>query len=513
MANPTPLFSKPGIKRDGTRFDNDYHVDGQWVRWHRGRARKMGGYQRFSEGVNGIVRGLHGYSRGGTFYLHGGSSDKIEQFQVTGDNNIGPAINRTGASFVTNADNLWSFGQSYDAITTDTRLLVHAAPNASNIDSTVKGQIYYGLLTDVTAFTKVQIGVSPADFQVAGSVWQIGPYAFAGDNDGRLYWSVPNHPSDFTTTAQGAGQAQPTNAKFLTGKRIRGAGAYAGLAWTLDTLVRMSFAGGTTVWSFDEISTTYLLGPQAVIEADGMLFWPDASQRFMTYNGMPQEVPNAMNKEFFFDNLNWACRGKVHGYYNARWGELVWHAPLFGATECNWAIIYNLRENAWYDTPLPNGGRSAALAASIYRWPVLAGIAPIAAGLSPQYRLWRHEIGTDEVDGNKTYAVRSYVTTGDLSLMKNPQQPSTAAVSVEMIEPDIDQTGDMTLTVYGNKNARSPTFTADEVRTVTADQSGIPMKEEFRQMRFRWESNTLGGNYEMGQTMAHISPSQSGVLD
>ena len=37
------IRSGPGIKRDGTKFEGDSYVDGQWVRWQRGLPRKMGG--------------------------------------------------------------------------------------------------------------------------------------------------------------------------------------------------------------------------------------------------------------------------------------------------------------------------------------------------------------------------------------------------------------------------------------------------------------------------------------
>ena len=39
------LKSNAGIKRDGTKFEGDFYVDGQWVRWQRALPRKMGGYR------------------------------------------------------------------------------------------------------------------------------------------------------------------------------------------------------------------------------------------------------------------------------------------------------------------------------------------------------------------------------------------------------------------------------------------------------------------------------------
>jgi hypothetical protein len=39
------LDTLAGIQRDGTVFDKQYYNDGRWVRFQRGRPRKVGGYR------------------------------------------------------------------------------------------------------------------------------------------------------------------------------------------------------------------------------------------------------------------------------------------------------------------------------------------------------------------------------------------------------------------------------------------------------------------------------------
>jgi hypothetical protein len=41
------LDTKPGIQRDGTLFDKDFYTDGRWVRFQRGRPRKMAGFSSY----------------------------------------------------------------------------------------------------------------------------------------------------------------------------------------------------------------------------------------------------------------------------------------------------------------------------------------------------------------------------------------------------------------------------------------------------------------------------------
>ena len=41
-----PLVYKPGIQRDGTDFQDEYCIDGQWIRFVDGKIRKMKGQQQ-----------------------------------------------------------------------------------------------------------------------------------------------------------------------------------------------------------------------------------------------------------------------------------------------------------------------------------------------------------------------------------------------------------------------------------------------------------------------------------
>ena len=52
------LDTKPGIQRDGTVFDKLFYTDGEWVRFQRGRPRKIGGYRVISDQLTGPSRGI-----------------------------------------------------------------------------------------------------------------------------------------------------------------------------------------------------------------------------------------------------------------------------------------------------------------------------------------------------------------------------------------------------------------------------------------------------------------------
>ncbi|MFM7851165.1 MAG: hypothetical protein ACKO96_04425, partial [Flammeovirgaceae bacterium] len=102
-------------------------------------------------------------------------------------------------------------------------------------------------------------------------------------------------------------------------------------------------------WRYDLISSqSSILSSKCVIEYDGIYYWVGVD-RFLMYNGVVKEIPNSMNQNYFFDNLNYDQRQKVYVNKVPRFGEIWWFYPRGSATECNDAIIYNVRENCWYD--------------------------------------------------------------------------------------------------------------------------------------------------------------------
>jgi len=539
--NVVQIRSLPGIKRDGTRLEGDQYVDGQWVRFQRGLPRKIGGYRSISKFLRGLPRALNEYTQDLLTYVHAGSANLVERFFIDGGYNTSVISNRTPSSLAANDANLWQFDVGYDT-TNGNQIVAQVAPNLNCICNSDGGQLFVGDLLGTSALTPVTL--LPSNFNITGGVVTMPPYTVAFGNDGYVAWSVPNKPSDFT--GSGAGNAFVTGQKIVRGMPLRGGpgNSPSGLLWSADALVRMTYVGGTAVFQFDTISTqSSIMSSQSVIEYDGIFYWL-GTDRFLSFNGVVREVENNMNQNFFFDNLNYANRQKVFAYKVPRFGEIWWCFPFGDSTEPNHAIIYNVRENIWYDTALPNGGRGAGLFPAVFRKPLLTGVTPTDTPVStgtriaedgktrvteelmdpktrvtqesgdPQYLLWVHEVGTDEVDGIYTNPVQSYFETGDMSL---PVQSQTnKAIQVLMLEPDFVQSGDMTVAIHGRANARSPEVNG-EAKTIyenppTPQDQVIYFKEQRRELRFRFESNTVGGNYEMGLILAHIQPGDGTVI-
>lgn len=500
------LKSSPGIKRDGTRFEGDFYVDGQWVRWQRGLPRKMGGYRAIQKYLTEVSRGFSTFTQQGFVYCHSGGATTLERFTIDGSGNSSIVSDRTPASLTDSPQNMWMFDYQYDSSGADNYLIAHVSPNMQCICNDVGGQIFVGDVLGTGALTPVAL---PSGANCTGGIVSLHPYLFYYGTDGIIGWSVAGKPSDLTSA--GSGIARPWGQKIIKGLPLRaGSGsAPAGIFWAYDAVIRATFTGGTTIFQFDTIATdTSIISPQCVVDYDGVFFWCGVD-RFLMFNGVVREVPNQMNLNYFFDGINPRARTKVFAFKVPRYGEIWWCYPRGEATECTHAVIYNVRENCWYDTELPNFGRSAGQFNNSFAAPILTGVVDDGSG----YKVWIHEQLTDEYDGSQIRPIRSYFETADLSALV---QGRNEYLRITTIEPDFVQRGPMTVQVTGRANARAPevyssVFTFPEQASVPHEQI-VMLKEQRRELRVRFESNAVYGDYQMGQIIGHIESGDRTVL-
>ena len=418
--------------------------------------------------------------------------------------------NMSGGSdaLVSSPFNMWMFDYQYDSSTNQNYLISHVAPNLDCICNDNGGQIFFGEVLGTGDLKSIKL---PPDANCTGGIVSLHPYLFYYGTDGIIGWSKAGEPTNLTDFAGGAGLARVWGQKIIKGMPLRaGSGsAPAGLFWAYDAVIRATFVGGAPVFQFDTIATdTSIISENSVVDFDGVFFWA-GTDRFMMFNGVVREVPNQMNLNYFFDGLNRRQRTKVFAFKVPRYGEIWWCYPRGDATECSHAVIYNVRENTWYDTELPGGGRSAGSFNNSFAAPILAG----ASGEGGDYRVWVHEQGVDEIDGPNINPIRSYFETADLSSVA---QGRNQYMRITRIEPDFVQSGPMTVQVTGRANARAPeiyssVFTFPDKATTPQEQI-VMLKEQRRELRVRFESNAVYGDYQMGQIIGHISAGDKTVL-
>jgi hypothetical protein len=504
------IDTQPGVQRDGTIFDMNFYTDGRWVRFQRGRPRKIGGYRAITEDAHGYSRGLYvnsvdgnnqvfnGYNNGlevinidnngvgggvnqftftgliltlntlvgGTLYTNGtytnvtltggsGSGAKativvagatVTTVTLTTAGNgyvIGDTLSATAASIggtgsgfsikvatindgFTESDlNLWQFDSSFDSQGSGNQLLLaHPGLNLAQIDQTVVTPVLAGNIagTTISPLTDTS-GTNPTGdiIEVAGGVVVLHPYVFVYGDNGLIKNCVAGNPYDWN--GPDSNEVNVSSTKIVKGLPVRGgSNAPSGLFWALDSLIRVSYTPTTVTvagspqtfyWRYDIItSQSSILSSQCVIEYDGIYYWIGVD-RFLLYNGVVKELKNNFNQNYFFDNLNYAQSQKVYAQKVPRFGEIWWFFPSGDSTECNDCIIYNTRDDCWYDAGTALGARrSAGYFSQVFRFPINAGNV-----LSVQEEIFSTSITTINTNANievPLSAVTNLIAVGQL---------------------------------------------------------------------------------------------------
>ena len=565
-----------GIQRDGTVFDSPCYVDGKWMRFQRGRPRKMGGYDGIFLNASGISRGMAMTAVNGFNYVVSGYNNGLQQWITGPSGGVGSGpYNYTLNNFTANPNNLWQFDIAYDSTGNNTNNLVaHPGQNLTYITSTVNTPVLYGefpgstgslTMSKVGVFTaagttnstnvftlttsNVRVGAGQSitgtgipsgttvlsvvgtavtmsaaatasasitatfdnNIAVSGGCVVIHPYLFVYGNNGLIQNSSAGDFSNWVAADANANNV--ATGKIVKGLPIRGGSTSpSGLFWAADALIRVSFQPSTVggvnyYWGYDLVSSqTSIMSSSSVIEYDGIFYWAGVD-RFLMYNGVVQEIPNNNNQNFFFDNVNLQQRQKVWATKIPRWGEIWWFYPKGDATECTDAIIYNVRDKCWYDAGQAVGARrSAGVFSEVFPKPIWGGNEANSEG---KYTLWQHETGVDQVYLTNVDAVQSYFETysvGTLGgLVGTQQQPGDNLwTRLERIEPDFVQVGDMTVVVTGQGYADDVIVESDPY-TFSPNTLKIDMREQRREMRLRFESNTFNGNYQTGRVLLSLT--------
>lgn len=511
-----PLRPNPGIKRDGTSTEGNFWGAGIWTRFYRGLPRSILGYRDMTDTYPGPSRGLLVNPIGNGFInVFSGSANQfvVGQFTQAG---IGSApIDRTPSGFTGDPLNVWQLDSLFNNNGGGgVSIIAHAAPNLGNISNNQARPVYYGDINGTAALTPATFtgGMGTPDVLVDGGILALPPFLIAYGSDGLFLWSTINDPSTFPI----ANGANICSTKIVKAMSIRGGTSNPScLLWSLDSVIQAYFVGGDVIFAFNTLSDqSSILSSSAVVEMDGIYYWPGID-RFLTFNGVLRELPNEMNLDFFYSNLNFSYANKAFGFKVPRWGEIWFCAPLFGATECNWAVVYNARENTWYDTPLPTDGRSAAAFAQTFPYPIMGsalGMNPVGQNSGTVYPLWQHELGNDQVRGTTSDAIPKSVESstasivgGDLTLFGNAAgSPQSVQTQMEFFEPDFLYNNSITFQTIGREYPNDQDKILNtKIVTPKPTQNFFDLNVQGRYLRWIISVNEQNGFFVTGVPLLH----------
>jgi hypothetical protein len=495
------IDTQPGVQRDGTFFDKNFYSAGRWVRFQRGRPRKIGGYRAITNDALGYSRGLYVNSADGINQVFNGYNNGLEVVNID-NNGIGAGVNEFTLSNFTPSDlNLWQFDSTFDAQGSGNQLLLaHPGLNLAQIDQTTVTPVLAG---DINGTTMAQLadtnGATPTGdpIEVAGGVVVLHPYVFVYGDNGLIKNSVAGDPYDWN--GPDSNEVNVASTKIVKGLPVRGgSNAPSGLFWSLDSLIRVSYTpttisvGGTTstfYWRYDIItSQSSILSSQCVIEYDGIYYWIGVD-RFLLYNGVVKEIPNSMNQNYFFDNLNYAQSQKVWATKVPRFGEIWWFFPSGDSEECNDCIIYNIRENCWYDGGQALGSRrSAGYFSQVFHYPINAG-----TDLSVQTEIFTSSVTTVNASPDIEVPITNLIALGQLVVGNGIADNSliiaiapSATTGYYTVTLSEDATASATVTATFNTTAGRITLWQHEIGTDEVNDQNVNAIESY------FETSDLG---------------------
>lgn len=480
-----------GVDRDGTSYSSNMFTDASWMRTYREYAQKIGGCKTIDNGNGTIIRNLHSINSQNSIIVYIGRPTGIWYIIINQDLSTSGEINVTPIDFVADDNITWSMSTvSYNNIN---YILAVPLKNASDISNITPGKLYYNVVGEAAP-----LAIVTGAPQVTGGVVVTGNYILLYGSNGLIYWNDGAVISNWPTPNFISFQAT----QFVYGAPVR-ASALSALFWGLNFVAQLMLNNDTTpkfISSYVSSEST-LLSANSIVSLDPYFYWP-GDNSFYKFNGAVVELKNETNKKWFFRNLNNDQKQKVSGFVNRIYNEVWWLAPFGNASENTNAIFMNASTEDWFDTDQMD--RTCGIPSSTqFPYPLMCSSQPISNGQSDIYPIWVHEYGTDKDQLGQKIAIKSSFTT-NLTTMKDID-PSMDVGIIDTIIPDIQQTGDMTVTFNSRGYPRSVPD-ASKLFQITPQTEFLTVRQKSSIFSATFTSNTSGGDYLMGRTRYLIKP-------
>jgi hypothetical protein len=513
------VVSMPGIEKDSPDFAKTSYIDGQWVRFYNNMPKKMGGYKLVDPGTTEIIRNLYGIEKNGTVDIYYGRPSSLIFSNYDEDGAHGDPYDRTPVGFIADPDNSWDFETITSQVSLGaykTYIIATACPNSADINNGQERPIYAGDISEVTPLFEIVNTVGSMEvIKTDGGVVQIGEaYLFKFGSKG-IHWCkrgvLDNWPED---------NFQPTSTKVIQAYSIRSGGVPGGIFWTLNKVIRCIFDGSSSTadaFSFDVLEEDItILSPNCIIKSSSQFFWIGTRQ-FYRFSGMVEKLENNFATDYFFNNLNFSAREKVHGYLYSKYGEIHYHYPTGDSTECNALLVYNYEKGFWFTSNIsrsasliPNSQNFHPFLADSNTMAYLGGPPPPGEKPAQVYGLWMHETGLNRLQYETEIAIDSYFRTHMFTL--NDLQGVDRNIHLAWVEPNFNQRNQMSLRVYKQQYGQEePTVSTEYFFTPSTTK--INLHEQSGLMSLEFRSNTVDGDYQMGKTMMAYEVGDPRVLE
>lgn len=486
----------PGVSRPSTRrMAKGRWYDTSLVRWYEGNLQPVGPWQAFtgmdlSDTAGDPLRGMHAWlGNAAEDHLAAGSPDALYHFAAGADADISPPDLKAGLASATLATGLYGRG-AYGAGLYgygDSNLYFTIEANTWQFDnfgqvllalSYADGRILKFDPTTDTVASKLEnspdnnkgVFVTEERFVVA-----LG----ADGNERRIAWSDQEAMTVWapTTENQAGGWNLSGKGKLMCGKRAR----RESLVWTDDALYGMVYIGGELGYSIKERgSSCGVISRLAATVVDGKAIWM-GKRSFFTYDGYVAPLPSEVG-EYVFSDLNRAQASKINVQVRAEFGEVTWHYPSSGSTECDRYVTFNYREDIWYIGELE---RTCGVDSEVYGYPLSADSNGV---------VYQHESGSTYLDIDGATPLVPFAESGPIELGDD------VVMFVDRLVPDEETLGDVELSLISSMN---PTEAETTNGPYTAAQP-TDLRLSSRYVRVRLDQVSAG--WRFGTLQLQVTP-------
>ena len=273
------------------------------------------------------------------------------------------------------------------------------------------------------------------------------------------------------------------------------------LIWTDVSLYSLQYLQAPLGWGAQLVGENIsLVGQNAVAYSNGVAYWM-GFDKFYRYNGNTTTLDCDL-RNYVFSDFNYAQMEQVCAGTNEQFNEIWWFYCSANSTQIDRYVVWNYVEEAWtYGTM----GRTAWLDAGIVQHPIATTYIN---------NIVQHEVGVDDVANGTPVPIAAYIESGEYDI-----GDGDSFLFCRRILPDVTfrrsevATPSGLLTIYPLKNSGSGVSSPASVggsNAGTVERSVAMSVDQFtgqfyvrlrmRQLRMRFESNTLGVALQIGGT-------------
>lgn len=378
----------------------------------------------------------------------------------------------------------------------------------------------YGQNINPKTVTSPEGNFMNSDVKVSGGVCAVGPFLFAYGNEGLIRNSDVNNPSkwfslvDQESVYRNSGLANDVNvgtSKIVKGLPYRGGGtSYAALFWSLDSLILATFVGAPAIFNYSIVSNAVtIIAANSAIELYGSFYWIGDNRFYVFSGGQINEVPNNMNRNWFFNEINPQRQHIIWASLNPQYNEIWWFFPRGDSYECNWALVYNYADQVWYDTPIH---RSAGFYTGVYRHPVWVSNTTNNPYIGFDYYL--HESGLNQVDFQGSVSpITCSFTTPDIGMTSSslPATPKQVGglkqnwVNIMRFEPDGIVAGEWSFYIKGKTNPRGAMQYPTMIYSFNESTLEVDMQEQWRVAYLHFTSSDIDADWYVGNNLLTLN--------